>query len=58
MGARERLLLQIAALLHDCGKYISMEKVSEVFLSDHYVYRYHWAVLYGTPDDRMCGQIQ
>ena len=29
MGARERLLLQIAALLHDCGKYISMEKVSE-----------------------------
>ena len=29
MGARERLLLQIAALLHDCGKYISMERVSE-----------------------------
>ena len=29
MGTRERLLLQIAALLHDCGKYISMEKVSE-----------------------------
>ena len=29
MGARERLLLQIAALLHDCGKYISMENVSE-----------------------------
>ena len=29
MGARERLLLQIAALLHDCGKYISMGNVSE-----------------------------
>ena len=29
MGSRERLLLQIAALLHDCGKYISMENVSE-----------------------------
>lgn len=24
MGARERLLLQIAVQLHDCGKYISM----------------------------------
>lgn len=24
MGARERLLLQISAVLHDCGKYISM----------------------------------
>ena len=29
MGARERLLLQISALLHDCGKYISMENVAE-----------------------------
>ena len=29
MGDRERLLLQIAVQLHDCGKYISMEKVSE-----------------------------
>ena len=29
MGQRERLLLQIAVWLHDCGKYISMEKVSE-----------------------------
>lgn len=29
MGPRERLLLQIAALLHDCGKYISMGDVSE-----------------------------
>lgn len=29
MGARERLLLQIAVLLHDCGKYISMGDVSE-----------------------------
>lgn len=29
MGMRERLLLQIAALLHDCGKYISMRDVSE-----------------------------
>lgn len=29
MGERERLLLQIAALLHDCGKYISMGDVSE-----------------------------
>jgi exopolyphosphatase/guanosine-5'-triphosphate,3'-diphosphate pyrophosphatase len=24
MGKRERLLLQLAAILHDCGKYISM----------------------------------
>ena len=29
MGRRERLLLRIATLLHDCGKYISMENVSE-----------------------------
>lgn len=29
MGKRERLLIQIAALLHDCGKYISMGNVSE-----------------------------
>lgn len=29
MGARERLLLQIAVQLHDCGKYISMADVSE-----------------------------
>ena len=29
MGARERLLLQIAIQLHDCGKYISMADVAE-----------------------------
>ena len=29
MGKRERLLLQIAVLLHDCGKYISMSDVAE-----------------------------
>ncbi|MDO4294130.1 MAG: HD domain-containing protein [Eubacteriales bacterium] len=29
MGKRERLLLRIAALLHDCGKYISMLNLSE-----------------------------
>ncbi len=29
MGARERLLLQIAVQLHDCGKYISMGDVAE-----------------------------
>ena len=29
MGSRERLLLQIAALLHDCGKYISMVNLGE-----------------------------
>lgn len=29
MGARERLLLQIVVLLHDCGKYISMTNVAE-----------------------------
>lgn len=29
MGARERLLLQIAVQLHDCGKYISMGNVAE-----------------------------
>lgn len=29
MGARERLLLQIAVLLHDCGKYVSMRDVAE-----------------------------
>ncbi|MBR2527896.1 MAG: HD domain-containing protein [Blautia sp.] len=28
MGPRERLLLQIAVLLHDCGKYISIEDVA------------------------------
>ena len=29
MGARERLLLQIAVQLHDCGKYISLGDVAE-----------------------------
>lgn len=29
MGKRERLLLQIAAILHSCGKYISMRRSSE-----------------------------
>lgn len=29
MGKRERLLLQIAVLLHDCGKYISLGDVAE-----------------------------
>ena len=29
MGDRERLLLQIAVQLHDCGKYISMGDVAE-----------------------------
>jgi len=29
MGGRERLLLQIAAILHSCGKYISLSDVAE-----------------------------
>lgn len=29
MGKRERLLLQIAVILHDCGKYINMNRTSE-----------------------------
>lgn len=29
MGKRERLLLQLAAILHDCGKYISMVNLGE-----------------------------
>ncbi len=29
LGRRERLLLQIAVLLHDCGKYINMSQSSE-----------------------------
>ncbi len=29
LGKRERLLLQIATLLHDCGKYISMTSLGE-----------------------------
>ncbi|BFL46770.1 exopolyphosphatase [Lactonifactor longoviformis] len=29
MGKRERLLLQIAIILHDCGKYISLSNVGE-----------------------------
>lgn len=29
MGSRERLLLQLAVLLHDCGKYISLWDASE-----------------------------
>lgn len=29
MGSRERLYLQIAAILHDCGKYISMVSLGE-----------------------------
>ena len=29
MGDRERLLLRLCAILHDCGKYISMQNLSE-----------------------------
>lgn len=29
LGKRERLLLRLAALLHDCGKYITMTNVGE-----------------------------
>ncbi|MCI8418716.1 MAG: HD domain-containing protein [Lachnospiraceae bacterium] len=29
MGKRERLLLQIAVILHDCGKYINMSRTAE-----------------------------
>ena len=29
MGKRERLYLQIAALLHDCGKYVSLVDIGE-----------------------------
>lgn len=29
MGRRERLLLQIAVILHDCGKYINMSRTAE-----------------------------
>lgn len=29
LGKRERLLLQLASLLHDCGKYISLSNVGE-----------------------------
>ena len=29
LGVRERLLLQISAILHNCGKYISLTNVSE-----------------------------
>ncbi len=29
LGKRERLLLQIAAILHDCGKYISMNQFAD-----------------------------
>ena len=29
LGKRERLLLQIAAILHDCGKYISLIELAE-----------------------------
>ena len=29
MGARERLLLRLCAILHDCGKYISMQNLSD-----------------------------
>ena len=29
MGKRERLLLQISVILHDCGKYINMNRTAE-----------------------------
>ena len=29
MGKRERLLLQVAAILHDCGRYVSLINQSE-----------------------------
>ena len=29
MGERERLLVRLCAILHDCGKYISMQNLSE-----------------------------
>ena len=29
LGKRDRILLQIAAILHDCGKYVSMNQASD-----------------------------
>ena len=29
LGKRERVLLQIAAILHDCGKYVTMNQPSD-----------------------------
>ena len=33
LGKRERLLLQISAILHNCGKYISLTDVPAVMLA-------------------------
>ena len=57
MGSRERLLLQISALLHDCGKYISMGNVAEcsyqIIMSTDII----GLVFSGTQDDRLCSAV-
>ena len=57
MGSRERLLLQISALLHDCGKYISMGNVAEcsyqIIMSTDII----GLVFSRTQDDRLCSAV-
>ena len=36
LSKRDRLLLQIATILHDCGKYISMVELGEMLLPDYH----------------------
>ena len=46
MDSRERLLLQIAVVLHNCGKFISLEDVSECAFHIHYGDRDHRIVTF------------
>ncbi|MFR6581108.1 MAG: hypothetical protein ACLURP_02940 [Ruminococcus sp.] len=58
MGDRERLLLQIAVQLHDCGKVYQHGRCGRVLLSDHYGYRDHWTFHRRTSDHSKCGALQ
>ena len=47
--------MQIAVLLHDCGKYISMEDVAECSYQIIMATEIIGLSYRGTPDDRKCG---
>ena len=46
MDSRERLLLQIAVVLHNCGKFMSLEDVSECAFPYYYGDRDHRIVTF------------
>ena len=58
LGNRERLLLQISIILHNCGKYISLENVSECAYNIIMAYRNHRTFPYGAGDGGFYGKAE